>query len=461
MDSESDSGWREQLHERINDDWLRVLFGGTVLLVTVVTCLEFWLRPFYINRDSMLFQHGGWAILNGADLYVDIWDLKPPLIYFVTVVLAAVSFGNMAVLHVLSVIVSVGVVVAGVTLVGVLTHRLTGDGFASVVAGMTMFVLTQIYAFPFAGIRPKYFAFCCGVGALLLAVEDRPLAAGVVGAMAAGFWQLGAPIALMIVLMSGQRSGWPGVWRSVGGGVAVTAITVAPFVLQGHAMALFVETVVAPLYGIEQYTVAGRLLNFLVEIGYGVAVVPLAVAGWGLAVAEDYERNWWVAVGGGGYLMQLFVEFQGAIELILLFVFFALGVGLLVAHVSQPSRRTVIACSVILLVLTSGYWNFGRVSAHNPPLQAAVDAEYDRHTVPNHNTFDTLPARPEGVPSMETVYWEQRRPDTCHYRAGLKQRHFMRVTDGTLYKSTCGQWPFEQPPRQWLTETVLPVSDSR
>ena len=447
---------RSVLYEGAETHWFRLLLGGSALVVAVATILQFWASPFYIHKDSALFQHAGWSMLNGAELYADIWDLKPPLIYFVTVVLAAVSFGDMAVLHVLSVIVAVAAVVGGITLVGVLTHRLTGDGVASLVAGGSMLVLTSLYGFPYAGVRPKYFVFLCGVGALVLAVDDRPFLAGAVGAMAAGFWQLGAPIALLVVGMSAQRSGWDGLWRAIGGGATVTVLTVAPFVLQGNAIPLFVEAVLAPIYGVEGYTVVGRLLRFVIEIGYGVAIVPLAVAGWGLAVAADYRDHWWVAVGGGLYLFQLFLEFQGAIELVLLFVFLAVGVGLLVAERSRPSSRTMIAGCIVLLVVTSGYWNLhGVVSGSPEPLgREPIEAEYDRWDVPK---YDSLPDDPEGWPSMQEIYWEKLQPDQCHYRLGLKQQYFEQETGGTLYKSTCGQWPFAEPPAEWLAGSLSPV----
>ena len=446
---------RRELYERVDIYWLQILLVGSTLLVTMSTAFMFSQDPFYVNKDSALFQHAGWSILNGADLYVDIWDLKPPLIYFVTVVLAALSFGNMAVLHVLSVIVAVGTIVAGITLVGVLTHRLTDDGFASVVAGLTMFILTSVYSFPYAGIRPKYLVFLCGVGALLLAVDDRPFLAGAAGAAAAGFWQLGAPIALLVVGMSLQHNGWDGMWRAIGGGFTVTVLAVAPFVLQGHAIPLFVEAVLAPIYGVENYTVVGRLLTFVVQIGYGVLIVPFAVYGWGRAIVDDYAEYWWVAAGGVIYSYQLFLEFQGAIELILFFVFLALGVGLLVSYGSTPSRRSVVAGCVVLLVVTSGYWNLGWAvsGSPTPPLQNAVEAEHDRWEVPK---YDSLPEDPEGWPSMETIYWEKLQPDQCHYRLGLKQQYFEQETGGTLYKSTCGQWPFEEPPAQWLGSRLLP-----
>ncbi|MFW6321690.1 MAG: hypothetical protein ACOC0Z_07540, partial [Halohasta sp.] len=218
-----------------------------------------------------------------------------------------------------------------------------------------------------------------------------------------------------------------------------------------------VEVVLAPIYGVENYTTVGRLLTFGAEIGYGVALVPLAALGWARALVDDYREYWWVAVGGVGYLGQLFLEFQGAIELVFTFVFLALGVGLLVSYAPTPSRRAVIAGGVIILVVASGYWNLAWLvaGAPDPPLQDAVEAERDEWTVSTYD-FDPLPADAEGWPSMETIYWEQRQPEYCHYRLGVKQQYFEHITGGTLYKSTCGQWPFDEPPGEWLAGSLLP-----
>lgn len=436
------------LYARIDANWFGLLLGVTTALVSLTTVYLFTRNPFYINKDSALFQHAGWWITEGGRLYVDIWDLKPPLIYFVTTLLAVVSVGDMALLHVLSIALTVVVVIGGVTLVGALTHRLTDDGMASLVAGVTMFILASLYAFPVAGIRPKYFAFLCGVAGLLLAVDDRPFWSGLIGAAAAGFWQLGAPIGLLVVGIGLQRGGARAAGRAVAGGLMMTALTVLPFVLTGRTIPLFVETVLAPIYGVERYSVVGRLLLVGIEFGYGVAAIPLAIYGWGRGLVDDAGRYWWVAVGGVIYLGQLFLEFQGAIELVMLFVFLALGVGIALSEAATPRRRSLIAVGVVFLVVTSAFWQV----AAAPPLREEVEAAYDEADVAN---YESLPEDPEGWPSMQTIYWEQRTPEFCHYRLGLKQQFFEQQTGGSLYKSSCGQWPYAEPPVQWLRTAIL------
>jgi len=431
------------LHDRIDRNWFRCLAVAAAVVLAVATVVKFAIDPFEVNRDSALFQHAGWYITQGATPYVDFWDLKPPLIYAVTTLLALLSGGNMAVLHVLSVFVAVVAVWSGVVVVGLLTYRLTDDGFAAVVAGLTMFVMPTVYAFPASGIRPKYFAFCFGAAALLLAVEDRPALAGVAAATSAGFWQLGGGLAILVVAIGFQRGGWQASGRTVAGGLAVAALVVGPFVAAGLAVPLFVETVIAPVYGVEGYTVAGRLLAVVVEIGIsGVAFVAVGASGWLRGLAVDGRRYWWVALGGVGYTGQIFLEMQGAIELILLFSFLSVGVGVLVAHAEVPSRRWRVVAVVVVLALAGGYWAAAPVTPLKDDLEE-TQAELDGPK------YETLPPIPEGAPSMQTIYWEKQHPEMCHYRFGEKQRAFEAQMGGDLTKSQCGQWPFEDPPREW------------
>ena len=60
------------------------------------------------------------------------------------------------------------------------------------------------------------------------------------------------------------------------------------------------------------------------------------------------------------------------------------------------------------------------------------------------DTYDTLPETPEGISTMQTIYWEKFEPDICHYRLGQKQRWYAEQFDIGLHTSTCGQWSFER-----------------
>lgn len=438
---------RSQGYEWIEENWLAILAVGAAVLLAVSTTKQFLDDPYYISTDSALFQHAGWYITQGATPYVDFWDLKPPLIYAVTTLLALVADGDMHLLHVMSIALANAVVVTGVVLVGVLTHRLTGHGLASLLAGATMFVIPTVYLFPSAGLRPKYFAFLFGVAALLFAVDDRPTASGAAAAVSAGFWQLGGPLALLVVAMGLQRGGWRAAGRAVAGGLLVAVAVVAPFVAADLTVPLFVETVLAPIYSVERYTVPGRLLELMLELGYGVFLLPIGIYGWAKGALRDPSRYWWVGAGGVVYLLQVFLEMQGAIEMILLFLFLSLGVGLLVATVSTPSRESVVVGVVMLLAVLNFFWATSPLT----PVKHDIEEVQEEMAVAD---YESVADAPDGVPSMKTIYWEKRQPDSCHYRAGYKQRDFVEKVGTTVEKEQCGQWPFDRPPREWLVDRL-------
>ncbi len=397
-----------------------------------------------------MFQHGGWYVSRGAVPYVDFWDLKPPLVYAVTAALAVAAGGDVLVLHALSVLVAAAAVLASVALVGRLAHDLTGDGAAAFAAGLTILVVPATYGFPPFGIRPKYLALCFGVWSLFLAVRDRPAPSGAAAALGAGFHQQGAGIAALVVAIAASWTGRGGVVRAVGGGLLVAVAVVLPFALADALVPLFVETVLAPAATARRYTLPGRVLDIALELGYGTVVIPVAVYGWfrpndrrvGAAVAADGGSSasaWWVPVGGALYgSVALFVDLEGSLDMILWLPFLALGVGSLVASL-RPTRRVALLCVLGLLVVSGPAWDL----APDPPLRAELENARERHDVAD---FGHVPDRPSGVPDVRTVYWEKRKPDTCHYRLSEKERVWVHETGGDFRDARCGEWPGKGPP---------------
>lgn len=439
---------RERLLAYLADNWLLVLATVATLAVTLTTLTQFLVDPFELSQDSAMFQHGGWYVTQGATPYVDFFDVKPPLIYAVTAALALLSGGNMAVLHVLSVTVAAAASIAGVVLVGRLNYELTGDGLASLLAGLTMFAITTLYDYPAAGIRPKYLAFALGTAGLLLAVRDRPAGSGALAAASAGVWQLSAPLVGLVAAIGYVRNGRRSLGRVLAGVGLVTAAVVGPYVLAGAVEPVLVEAVLAPLLGNQHYTLAGRFFEIVLELGPGALVLPVGAYGLLRAGRRAPRRYWWACAGGGLYLLQLLVEMQGALDVVVLVAFMALGVGHLAARASTPSRQSMAAAAVLLLLLSAGYWNHGSIT----PVRDEVEDAQEAWGVPS---YERLPADPAGVPSIQTIYWEQREPANCHYLGDIKQKAYLRQTGGSVERGPCGQWPFEEPPLEWLFGHVL------
>ena len=117
--------------------------------------------------------------------------------------------------------------------------------------------------------------------------------------------------------------------------------------------------------------------------------------------------------------------------------------GLLVDRAETPDVEVAAVGVVILLAVASAYWGF----AADPLLKETVGDLEAEHSVP---AYPELPPDPEQVPPMDEIYWEKQRPALCHYHLGHKQKYFEHATGGTLYRTECGQWPYEEPPRRWL-----------
>lgn len=424
----------------------RARFRWRTTLLVVAVALELGAYVAYavadrapVKPDSALFEHVGWAVAHGAVPYVDVWDVKPPLVYAVTTALALVSGGDVGLLHALSGLASTVAVVGTVLLTGDLAHRLTGDDLASVVAGLVLLVPAEVYGLTPYGVRAKYLAAVFGTAGLWLALRDRPLSAGACAALAAGCWQPGGGVVLLAGGLARQRGGRRALLRLVVGLAAVTGLVLLPFLATGALVPLVVETVVAPLVGAPPFTIAGRLLSVALALGYGTVLVVPAALGWWRSVAVAPERAWWVAAGGVIFGLQvLLVDMEGALDAILWLVFLALGVGLFAASLSA-GRKRLIAYAVVGLALTGPGWHLVPTAPLRPTLAAL------HHQAQPAAATIRRPAGATLVPDVRTILWRHLDPSTCHYRLSEKELRYVRATGGRLDATRCGRWPFGGP----------------
>lgn len=413
----------------------RSLLAGTLAVLFTASILAYLAadqQPL-VDTDPAFYQHVGWYVTRGGVPYVDVWDINPPLTFGVAAVLSAVAGGNLPLQHALGVLASVAAIAAGVGLTASLAADLTGDDAAAAAAGLVLLVPPEVYGLAPYGLRSQYFALASGVLALLLARRDRPLAAGASAAVAAGFWQPGGGIALLVVGMAAHRGGRAWALRAVGGGLAVAGLVVLPFVAVGAFVPMVAQTVLGPFYGQEPYTLASRTYALVRVLGYGAVLVPVALGGWALA-AVDADDRWWIPAGGIVYGLQVaLVNMNGSLDAILFLVFVALGVGIVVAAL-PAERRTLAVAAVVLLVLAGPAWHL----APGAPLRDAVETRYERAD-PDANP--ALDGAESSVPEMQTVYWEKREPDTCHYRLSHTELRWIAETDARLDDRRCGRWP--------------------
>lgn len=403
--------------------WVAVATGVGIAAVVVADVPA-------IRTDSALFQHTGWYITRGAVPYVDVWDINPPVVFAITAALAVVADGNMLVLHVLSVALTVAVTAVGVLLVGSLGDELTGDDASALAAGLVMLALPELYGLAAFGIRSQNLSFFFGTVALVAVLRDRSFLAGASAAASAGVWQPGGFLVVLVAAMAADRGGRRRALASLAGSAVVTAVVVAPFVLAGAFEPMVVQTIVAPIVGSPPTTAAGRLTEAVLSLGYATVLLPLAVAGWGVG-ASSRRAHWWVPAGGVVYAGQvLFVNNDGTLDVVFLMLFAALGVALAVREFPSPHARTATLVALAFVVVVAPLWPLA-VSA---PLEQPVE---DLHERTQPSTAPPNVEAQQSVPPMREIYWEKRQPDRCHYRLSWTELRWIDRTDASLDARTC------------------------
>ena len=410
-----------------------------------------------VNIDAALFQHAGWYVTQGAVPYVDIWDIKPPLLIELTTVLAVFSGGNMYILHVLSVFVTASAGIGSIYLIGTLVYELTDDELAGLVAGGTMLSLAGFHWLAATGIRPKYFSVFFGVAGIVFQLRGRSLYSGGAAALSAGFMQHAIVFAVLVLGLAVQSRSRRQVRDVVVGMGVVTMIAVLPIVLLGATEAMLVEVVVIPLQtsqSVGAVEVLRRLAKGLFIVGY--AAIPVLIGSYG-AVRYSLENRtqWgWITTGTVAYALQvLFVDFDGYPDLFFGLVFVAIGVGLIVNATGK--RRATLVSAVVAVVVVISVVSFGGAGVVSTPVQDEPGGTLIYGSVqtvdrllgiddpePSGNiTAQQLEAMAYGSSEMERIYWTKVRPESCHYRLSGNEVQWIERTNASFDDKKCGQSP--------------------
>jgi hypothetical protein len=435
---------KKTLSKLLEEQWATVLaaLATTVQLYGLLSSLTTGTWP-RVSSDAAVFQHGGWFITQGAVPYVNFWDVKPPLIYYLTATLATLTGGDTMLLHFVGWVTSVLAITGTCLVIGTILYDLTGDGLASLAGGLALFAVADFYTLPKWGVYPQFFAAFLAALTILAIVRDRPLFAGVSGVLATGFYYPEGIVLVLVVGLFARRRDWDAVGRFVGGAAVGGGIVVAPLLYWGNLGPAIVETVLAPLFTSTGGSLGDRLWNTVFTLGPGLIVGFLATGGWFAAVGHTRVSDWFgeapvasqseeavshtalpwlIAVGGGVHTLRILV-FGPSGQLLGWMVFAALGVGLAVAGLSERRTQLSVVLVVVLVlggvVLASGILD---VQSINP----ASNGDGDSVDAPV---------------SMQSIYWGKLSPEGCHYRLSGREVQWIEMTDAEYDDKTCGKWP--------------------
>jgi hypothetical protein len=395
------------------------------LLVASLAHARFLVRAFtqpgrpYVNPDAVIYQHAGWLMTQGAKPYLNIWEIKPPLFFETTTLMALASGGDMLRMLLLGVAFNLVCSIGSMVLVGLITYRLTGSGLAGLAAGLVLLAMPAYAWLPAFGIREKYALMFFGILAIYLQMTGRPLLAGVSAAAATNFHQLGLIFAVIVLGLAIQNRSTRQALLGLGGMAILTIVSVLPMLLMGLFEPMIVEVVFASILVGEKRTLLGRLYIGVTLLTFAAPLVPAGIAGVVLGFWRDARRTWWVLLGGAWFGFNVFfTDLDGYGDLFAGMLFVALRFGWLVARVPRTftNALTAVAAAIVVMVVLVR------------PLAQPQDKE-----------LASDPHR-EGLPSLSYMYWNKFIPQTCHYRLGESERSWIRLTQGDYSEKECGRW---------------------
>jgi hypothetical protein len=171
---------------------------------------------------------------------------------------------------------------------------------------------------------------------------------------------------------------------------------------------MLVEVVGTPLLLDEPFELGVRLRKFVDFTDTALPVFGLGITG--AAAALLYDRGWWVTVGTGWFLLQIFrLDLDYPPDLVVLLVFVSLGVGFLV----DVTDEWVVAVLLLLGVVAVG------VGVAGPSL---IVFPVEEGTAPT---------------TVDALFWNSEPPEHCHVRRSPPERQFAELFDGGLDTGEC------------------------
>ncbi|MFC7175705.1 DolP-mannose mannosyltransferase [Halosegnis marinus] len=154
-----------------------VAVAAVALAVEAFTALRLYARLGPGERpvlfDSVIFEYHGWWLARGRRLYVDLWEVKPPVAFEVTTALALVA-PDPVTYHALAVAVTVGATVATCVLAAAFVLDRTGDGLAALAAGVGPLAVAGFVTRGLVGFKAKPLVAALVLAALVADGRDSP-----------------------------------------------------------------------------------------------------------------------------------------------------------------------------------------------------------------------------------------------------------------------------------------------
>ena len=420
--------------QRRVDDWLAGRWRAVLLVVaTVAQSLSAWRvlsRPGYPHlRDSRIFEYVGWQVARGTTLYVEVFEVKPPLSYETTALLSVLAGDDQLLYHHLNVAVTCLAAVCVVVLVGELAHDATGEPAAAVAAGLSLYVLPLFALRSGFGFKAKYFVLATGLLAVWFARRERHGLAGAAAAASVGYWQVAVVFPVVVLAFAAER-GRRAVGRVVAGGAVVSALVLAPVLLAGvdGVVAMLNQTVLVSQYASEGGALLDRADRLLGMLWWGRALFVAGLVGLALAATEARDRAWWAAACGAWFLaVAIAFDLDAAPDLFPSVAFVGVGIAIVAARAGRVARGTLLAATVAVVVLNVAF--LGGVGVVSDPMTLSTDPPPVADPAEGDAPYSTA--------EHHALLWYGLPAETCHVFFGPTQQAWVAAVDGSPTEERC------------------------
>lgn len=403
----------------IRATWWHRLPGLATVVVLAVFLVPRYRQPRPpLTQDSALFLYSGQRLADGASTYQYVWDIKPPAIHELSGLIAVLVGGNPVLMELLTTALTGAAIIGIATLVTVLASEYGASSIAAVAAGLLILSFPYLFWLASTGIRPKYFALLTGLAGLWYARQDRPLIAMALVTVAPAFWPLalGFSVSGLLIVVDRHQVSARLIGQLGATSAAVTAVIMGPFVITGVTPTLLSQVVATPFLASETATISTRLVDIAHQLHVTTVVVVSGLLGSGL---HAYHKRTiqattplfllgWFTIG------ILLFDFDGAADLIPLWVVSLVGAGLCIQYICFERGPVSLRVEqwMIVAVLTGGVI-----------LAAWVVSPA------------SIATRSGG--EVANLFWAQEVSTTCHVRLSKPEMAWMNAVGHSTGQSRC------------------------
>lgn len=408
-----------------------------------------------IGTDQAFFQHAGWYVTQGAKIYIDIWDPKPPAVIETTTLLAFISNGNILVLHILSIVVTALATALSAVFVTRIVAGITDNERGAILAGLVFNSFPFIIMNPFLGFGMKTLTVMFGLVSIASAMSDRPYISGAAAVISTAYWQFAVIFAVIPLLILSRKD----YGRYLAGGVVLSGLILMPIVYWGAFTPMLVEAVVAPVTSGETQSFLYRLVKGTLAIGWSLPLCLLGIVGLALQISNRGKGRLWTLLLFLWFSLQIFVfDYDGTDDLIIGFVLVSIGIGLLYEYEFSFNIKWYLEGLIIAMVIVNAVTlggagvvthpiDYTGSDAESPLLPrsivwAANQAGYDSYQIGGIPVYEShVVDSPYGTKEIPRMYWDKIRPTSCHYRLSDLELRWISKTSDTINQTQCGDVP--------------------